>query len=250
MESICHDGKETREEGGGFTVHTRGHTGQPRGQDGRGLLRLKRAEGVALALPPLESLGATTADYGAVFTESVIRSILGEWVAESSASVAKALAPHGAVSDLLQKLAEQKYRKRLGQTTRLKDFGGFAHAHAAAVTTARFVGVTIPARRPAAARLITIPTTRGRFRTAADSVWLPNVEPSKASLSLRSATRPFLRNGYSCDKPSSVEPPRQLWVSCSRGVPHVIRAVELAIEVSNAYPPAPTAQRRPQRKAT
>ena len=82
------------------------------------LLKSKTADGVTLGLSLLESLGTTRADYEAVFKEAVIKSILSGWAAESWGTVAKALVPHGAVSDLFQKLADEKYRKRPGRTTK------------------------------------------------------------------------------------------------------------------------------------
>lgn len=91
----------------------------------QGLLTSKTADGVTLGLSLLESLNATRADYEAVFTERVIKSILGGWVAESWGGVAKALLPHGAVSDAFQRFAEEKYLKR---PRRLADFRGLIHA--------------------------------------------------------------------------------------------------------------------------
>jgi formylglycine-generating enzyme required for sulfatase activity len=99
----------------------------------RGLLKSKTTDGVTLGLSLLESLGATQADYEAVFTESVIKSILGGWVAESWGAVAKALVPHGTVSDVFQRLAEEKYLKR---PRRLADFSGLIHARAPAFLAA------------------------------------------------------------------------------------------------------------------
>lgn len=78
----------------------------------QGLLKSKTADGVTLGLSMLESLGATQADYEAVFTETVIKSILGGWVAESWGAVAKALAPHGWVSDRFQQIAEDSFLRR------------------------------------------------------------------------------------------------------------------------------------------
>ena len=92
----------------------------------QGLLKSKTADGVTLGLSLLESLGAMRADYEAVFTEAVIKSILGGWVAESWGAVAKALVPYGAVSDLFQRLAEEKFLKR--RPRRLADFSGLIHA--------------------------------------------------------------------------------------------------------------------------
>jgi hypothetical protein len=97
----------------------------------RKFLRLKTAHGITLGLSLLESLGATTADYEAVFTETVIKSVLNGWVAESWGAVAKALVPHGAVSEVFQRLAEDKYMKRPGKTTKLRDFSGWGQARAA-----------------------------------------------------------------------------------------------------------------------
>ncbi len=91
----------------------------------RKLLRLKTADGVTLGLSLLESLGATTADYDAVFTETVIKSVLNGWVAESWGAVANALVPHGAVSEVFQRLAEERYLKR---PRKHSDFGGLLHA--------------------------------------------------------------------------------------------------------------------------
>jgi formylglycine-generating enzyme required for sulfatase activity len=91
----------------------------------QGLLKAKTADGVTLGLSLLESLGATAADYEAVFTETVIKSVLNGWVAESWESVAKALVPHGAVSDVFQRLAEEKYLKRPKQFV---NFNGLAKA--------------------------------------------------------------------------------------------------------------------------
>jgi len=102
----------------------------------QGLLKSKTTDGVTLGLSLLESLGATRGDYEAVFTERVIRSVLGGWVAESWAAVAKVLAPHGAVSDLFQRLAEEKYLKRPGKGTTLRDFVGLARARAVAARPA------------------------------------------------------------------------------------------------------------------
>ena len=86
----------------------------------QGLLKSKTAEGVTLGLSLLESIGATQTDYEAVFTEAVIRSTLNSWVAESWGAVAKTLAPHGTVSDLFQKLAEEKYTKKLAEQKQFK----------------------------------------------------------------------------------------------------------------------------------
>jgi formylglycine-generating enzyme len=97
------------------------------------MLKSKTADEVTLGLSLLESLGATRADYEAVFKEAVIKSILGGWVAESWGAVAKALVPHGAVSDLFQTLAAEKYVKR---PQRLSDFNGLASAGAAAARPA------------------------------------------------------------------------------------------------------------------
>jgi len=97
----------------------------------RKLLRLKTSDGVTLGLSLLESLGATTADYDAVFTETVIKSVLNGWVAESWGAVAKALVPHGAVSDVFQRLAEERFLKRPGKTGKLRDFSGWSQARAA-----------------------------------------------------------------------------------------------------------------------
>ncbi len=89
------------------------------------LLKSKTADGVTLGLSLLESLGATRADYEAVFKEAVIKSILSGRVAESWGAVAKALVPYGAVSDLFQRLAEEQFLKR---PRRLADFSGLIHA--------------------------------------------------------------------------------------------------------------------------
>jgi formylglycine-generating enzyme required for sulfatase activity len=102
----------------------------------QGLLKSKTADGVTLGLSLLESLGTTRADYEAVFTESVIKAILGGWVADSWGAVARSLVPHGAVWELFQRLAEEKYLKRPGRTTKLRDFSGLAQARAAAARPA------------------------------------------------------------------------------------------------------------------
>ena len=94
----------------------------------QGLLKSKTSDGVTLGLSLLESLGATAADYEAVFSETVIKSVLNGWMAESWGTVAKALVPHGAVSEVFQRLAEERYLKRPGKTGKLRDFGGLLHA--------------------------------------------------------------------------------------------------------------------------
>ena len=91
----------------------------------QGLLTSKTGDGVTIGLSLLESLGATSVDYETVFTKTVIRSILGSWVAEAWGAVAKAIVPYGAVSELFQKLAEEKFLKR---PRRLCDFDGLRHA--------------------------------------------------------------------------------------------------------------------------
>jgi formylglycine-generating enzyme required for sulfatase activity len=77
----------------------------------QGLLKAKEEGGVKLGLSLLISLRATPADYETVFTKTVIRSVLSRWHAESWGAVAKALVPHGAVSDLFQKLVAEKVDK-------------------------------------------------------------------------------------------------------------------------------------------
>jgi len=79
----------------------------------RRLLRSNSDDGLMLGVSLLESLGATRADYEAVFTETVMRSILNGWEAESWRAVAEALVPHKALSKLFHKLVEEKSRKRL-----------------------------------------------------------------------------------------------------------------------------------------
>jgi len=91
----------------------------------QGLLKSKTSDGVTLGLSLLKSLNATHADYEAVFKEAVVKCILGGWVAESWGAVAKALVPHGTVSERFQSLAEEKYLKR---PRRLADFSGLIHA--------------------------------------------------------------------------------------------------------------------------
>jgi formylglycine-generating enzyme required for sulfatase activity len=98
-----------------------------------GLLKSKTSDGVTLGLSLLESLGATTADYEAVFTETVIKSVLNGWVAESWGAVAKALVPHGAVSEVFQRLAEERYLKR---PRKHSDFGGLLRARLPLARTA------------------------------------------------------------------------------------------------------------------
>jgi formylglycine-generating enzyme required for sulfatase activity len=78
----------------------------------QGLLKEKTAESVKQALAMLESLGATTTDYEAVFSESMIKSVLNGWVAESWGAVAKALLSHGSLSETFQKLAEERFLTR------------------------------------------------------------------------------------------------------------------------------------------
>jgi hypothetical protein len=60
----------------------------------QGLLKSKTTKGVILGLSLLESLSATTADYQAVFTEPVIRTIVRTWDAEAVLETAKHLLPH------------------------------------------------------------------------------------------------------------------------------------------------------------
>lgn len=105
--------------------------GKPEIKKIRSLIRSKTAEGVTLGLSLLESLGATQADYEAVFTETVMRSLLNGWEAESWGAVAKALVPYKAVSKLFHKLVEEKSRQRL---KRAIDFECLIHAR---VPTAR-----------------------------------------------------------------------------------------------------------------
>ena len=78
----------------------------------QGLLKSKTAEGVTLGLSLLESLGATTSDFEAVFTEQVIKAVLDGWLAESWSAVAQALVLHGKVSDLFQRLAQERFQYR------------------------------------------------------------------------------------------------------------------------------------------
>ena len=78
----------------------------------QGLLKSKTPDGVTLGLSLLDSLGATRADYEAVFKEAVIKSILGGWAAESWGAVAKAVLPHKRTSQMFQRLAEEKFRRR------------------------------------------------------------------------------------------------------------------------------------------
>jgi len=118
--------------------------GKPEIKKIQGLLKSKTADGVTLGLSLLESLGATKADYEAVFTETVIKSVLSGWVEESWVAVAKALVPHGAVSELFQKLAEEKFLKRPGKHYR---FNGFVHARMQAARPA-FLSTWGGAARP------------------------------------------------------------------------------------------------------
>lgn len=69
------------------------------------LLKSKTADGVELGLLQMAALNATSAVYEAVFTEPVIRSMIGRSEAESWDTVAKALVPHHAALELLEKLS-------------------------------------------------------------------------------------------------------------------------------------------------
>jgi formylglycine-generating enzyme required for sulfatase activity len=73
------------------------------------MLKSKTADDVSLGLSLLESLGATQADYEAVFTGPVIKSVLKGWVAASWGAVAilKILTMHDAVSESFHKVASE-----------------------------------------------------------------------------------------------------------------------------------------------
>jgi formylglycine-generating enzyme required for sulfatase activity len=125
----------------------------------QGLLKANTADGVTLGLSLLESLTVTTADYETVFTESVIISILDDWIAESWGAVAKALLPHGAVSDTFQKIAEEKFRKR---PQRHSMFKGLLHARAP-VARAAFLASWSGKARPAKPFLDLVAISAGSF---------------------------------------------------------------------------------------
>lgn len=90
----------------------------------QGLFKSKRDEGVTLGLSLLESIGATSSDYEAVFSETVIKSVLRMWEAESWKAVASILQPDGAAHDLFQKIADTTFPKR---PEKLGDFKGLLY---------------------------------------------------------------------------------------------------------------------------
>jgi len=90
----------------------------------RDLLTSKKPDAVTLGLSLLESLGATQADYEAVFTGPVIKSVLKGWVAESSGAVAilKMLTMHDAVSESFDKVASELSLQRPGKAVTPQNF--------------------------------------------------------------------------------------------------------------------------------
>jgi formylglycine-generating enzyme required for sulfatase activity len=92
----------------------------------QGLLKSKTADSVTQGLSLLESLGATTGDYAAVFTETVIKAVLNSWIAESWSAVAKVLVPHKTTSELFQNMAEEAF---LNRPQKQSDFNGLLLAH-------------------------------------------------------------------------------------------------------------------------
>jgi formylglycine-generating enzyme required for sulfatase activity len=77
------------------------------------LLKSQQPDSVALGLFLLESLGATTADYEALFSPTVVTSVLRSWSPEVWESVARSLQPHGRLCDDFQKAADAWYMKHV-----------------------------------------------------------------------------------------------------------------------------------------
>lgn len=71
------------------------------------LLTSKTADGVRLGLSLLESLGATRADYEAVFSDHVIKAVLKTWDEATWAAVSRAILPHEALFKTFRPWAEK-----------------------------------------------------------------------------------------------------------------------------------------------
>ena len=93
----------------------------------QGLLTSKTADGVRLGLSLLESLGATRADYEAVFSDHVIKAVLKTWDGMIWAAVSRVILPHEALFETFRRWAEKAdaaYRRK----ERDESFNGLALA--------------------------------------------------------------------------------------------------------------------------
>jgi formylglycine-generating enzyme required for sulfatase activity len=78
----------------------------------RGLLKSKTSEGVTLGLSLLDSLGATAADYEAVFTDRVIKTVLKTWDEAIWAAVFRAMLPYEALFGRFRRWVKKAYAYR------------------------------------------------------------------------------------------------------------------------------------------
>jgi len=146
--------------------------GKPEIKKIQGLLKSKTADGVTLALSLLESLGATRADYEAVFTEPVIRSVVKGWVAESWHAVAKALVPHRTLSKVFEEIAKKTFARRPRKYSLFNGLELVAIAMSRPAFLAKWGGETNP-KKPFL-DLVTIPAgafTMGSAQGEADRIF-------------------------------------------------------------------------------
>jgi len=92
----------------------------------KGLLKSKRSDSVTLGLSLLESLGATRADYEAVFTDRVIKAVLKTWDGATWAAVSRSLLPHEVLFGTFRRWAEKA--NAWCRRKRDQSFTGLAHA--------------------------------------------------------------------------------------------------------------------------